>query len=216
MDIIDSIYVVNRKDHFIYLIPHLTEHSKITVSKDNEIINDSLLAKTINFEAFVFMNNDSLGLKFDSLTAKTGALFNVDTFLVNRSFKGMKPYNEENDSLIEKVYSDNNTRLVEKYIPKILFENAFDSTYFFFTKEKIETTITFSELLELKKGMKVSKIIGVYNEIPIGKYPFMVPERKMIWELKNVHLSLKEEIDLLINEYHKIKYGQNKRGKSKA
>src|SRR5690606_7182998 len=78
MDIIDSIYVVNRKDHFVYLVPHLTEHFKITVSKENEIINDSLLTKTINFEAFIFMINDSLGLKFDSLSANAGTIHPVD------------------------------------------------------------------------------------------------------------------------------------------
>src|SRR5690606_4364690 len=165
-----------------------------------------LLAKTLNFEAFIFMTNDSLGLKFDSLYSKTAVVFNVDSFLVNRTFKGMKPYNEENDSLVEKNYFENNTQLVEKYIPKILVENVFDSTYFFFTNEKIETTITFSELLEQKKGMKLYQIIGVYNEIPVGKYPFIVPKRKMVWELKNVNLPLKEKIDHLMNEYLKRKY----------
>ncbi len=209
IDVIDSIYVVNRKDHFIYLIPHETEHTKIIVNRDNEIIKDSFLGKTIHYEAFVFRDKDSFGLKFDSLSANAGTTFNVDSFLVNKAFKGMKSYNEENDSLIEMGSFENDKRFVEKYIPKILVENAFDSTYFFFTNEKIETTITFSELLEQKKGMKLYQIIGVYNEIPVGKFPYTIPKRKMIWELKNVNLPLKENIDLLMNEHYKMRTKEN-------
>ena len=199
MEIIDSVFIINKDGYFVFLIPHVTEHSKITINKDNEVVSDSLMLETTDFKVFIFHDRDSSGLKFDSLAAKIGIKFNVDSFLVNKTFKGMKSYNEENDSLIEKTNFDGNTSLVEKYVPKTLYENSFDSTYFFFTKEKIETSISFSKLLEEKRKMKLYKLIGIYNEIPAGKYPFTIPRREMIWELKNINLPLVEKIDNLIN-----------------
>lgn len=201
MEVIDSVFVINRAGYFVYLIPHVTEHSKITVNKDNEVISNSLLSETTSFIIYIFQDKDSLGLKFDSLSAKTGTKFNVDSFLINKTFKGMKSYNEENDSLVSKTYFDSNTRVLETYVPKTLYENSFDSAYFFFTKEKIETNISFSKLLEEKRKMKLYKLIGVYNAIPVGKYPFAIPKREMIWELKNINLPFDEKIDNLIRKY---------------
>lgn len=142
-------------------------------------------------------------MKFDSLSAEVETKFNVDSFLVNKTFEGMKSYNEENDSLVEKKYFEGNTRLVEKYVPKTLYENSFDSTYFFFTTQKIETNILFSKILEEKRKMKLCKLIGIYNEIPVGGYPFIVPKREMTWELKNTNLPFHGEIDSLISKYNK-------------
>lgn len=203
IEIIDSVFSIKKGDHYVYLIPHVTEHSKISFSMDNEKISDSLMSETIDFKVFIFKVKDSLGLKFDSLTASVETKFNVDSFLVNKTFKGMKSYNEENDSLVQKSYFDNNTQIIEKYVPKKMYENSFDTTYFFFTKGKIETTISFSKLLEEKRKMKLYKLIGVYNEIPVGKYPFAVPKREMIWELKTMNLPLDEKIDNLISKYSK-------------
>lgn len=183
-----------------YLIPHITEYSHKTLNKDI-LVSDSVISESVNLQAFIFHNNASFGLKFDS-AATTGSKFNVDSFLVNRTFKGMKSYSE-NDSLIERTSFDGNGKVIEKYTPRILYENSFDSTYFFFTKERIETDISFSKLLEEKRGLKVYKLIGTYNEIPVGKYPFVVPKRRMTWEIKNTKLPFRGKIDTLINQYKK-------------
>lgn len=54
MEIIDSIFVIKRKDYLIYLIPQVTEHYKKTVNQENEIIGDSLLSETTNFQFLFF------------------------------------------------------------------------------------------------------------------------------------------------------------------
>jgi hypothetical protein len=113
----------------------------------------------------------------------------------------MESFNEEGYNFVEKSDLDNNGGWVEKYVPKVKIENAFDSTYFFFTKEKMETDISFSKILDEKRKGKLFKLIGVYNEIPAGKQPFVVPRRTMMWELKNVTLPFKEEIDSLLERY---------------
>ena len=181
----DSVFIFKDGDYFIYLVNNMkleTEEEKI----DDSTIRINILSETAIFNYFIFKQNDSLGLKFDSASSKKGVSFNVDSLLKAKAFKGMNSYNDTDYSFVSKSVVGKRGEIVEKYVPSKKVENSFDSAYFYLTPDIFDTDISFSKLLEERRKMKIYKLELIWNEIPTGEKQAIIPRRVMKWELEKV------------------------------
>jgi|GEM_PF-6442950 len=206
-DIIDTLVVIKRGNYFVCLSRILKENILMNINKEGDLLSQKTLSVYPIWGARIFKEGDPVGMKYDSLQAEAGKFFHVDSFRTGNMCKGMEIYsNGDSLLLVEFTSKKNNIELMEKYVPKYVVENAFDSLYCYYTSENIETDISFSHKLEHARQLRLSKVVVIYNAIPAGKYSFAIPKRKMEWEIKNTTVPYKQEIDALLKRYKAVSF----------
>jgi hypothetical protein len=115
-------------------------------------------------------------------------------------------YNKKNDTLIESKTNEEGNELVEKYIPRIKYDETYpDSTFLYFRNDKVKyNDFSFSPYLDSLKNRKIFKIIFTYNPIPKGVYSFDVPGRNIIFEMRQIQLTNEKEVIKFFDKVKKI------------
>lgn len=92
--------------------------------------------------------------------------------------------------------------MVEKYIPKIKYDESYsDTTFLYYSFQLNGIDFTFSKELDSLKGMKLFKIRAVFNPIPKGKYSFKVPSREYLFEIDRYDINNRQEILSLFEKF---------------
>jgi hypothetical protein len=177
VNIKDSFKIIYYNDFIVYEIPITQSLSKVTF-KEN-VQHEELLSTKIENKYFVYKPGQKSGFKFDSLTAVASAKFSVDSLLQNKSFQSTNFFNSSNDSLLETISRDN--FLIEKYIPKVKFDNSYgDTSIYYFDSKLGNIDFSFSKLLDHTKQMKLFKIEYLYNE----SLDLKIPARKLMFKIE--------------------------------
>ena len=189
----DSFKVSYYQDLILYHVPYTNEVSKLFVK--NDTIEEEIMSSDIRYKYFIYKTNSTMGYRYDSLNARGNRLFSVDSFLTAKAFAKFKFYNKENDTLIETVIDQKTNVQLEKYIPRIKYDETYpDSSYRYFSDLFKNVKYSFSENLDSIKNKKLFKVIFIHNPIPKGKYLFDVPRRNLIFEMKGTLLINSTEI----------------------
>jgi len=198
----DSFIVSYYQDLILYQVPYTYEITKPNVK--NDTIEEDIISSEIKYKYFIYKANSPTGYKYDSLNSLSNRLFSVDSFLAAKAFAKSKFYDKENDTLIEATTDQKTKVFAEKYIPQIKYDETYpDSSYMYFSDHKLKNIeFTFSKYLDSVKNKKLFKVIFIHNPIPKGKYPFDVPRRNLIFEMKETQLINSTEI---INFFERIR-----------
>lgn len=203
IDVKDSVFVYKKQDIFVYNIYHIEQKLAMQIDEVKAEITSKVLSKIAVPTYFIFREGGLLGLKYDSLSQMDAVLFNVDSLLLRKSFKGMNSYNPTNYKFVSKSIKKETGVTLEKYVPYKMVDNSFDSAYFYLTAEKFDTEISFSKLLEEERKMKLYKLELIWNEVPANDKPYTIPRRVMKWEIANVPFNNISIIDTLIERFKK-------------
>lgn len=204
INIQDSFKVSYYQNFILYQFPRIYEVSIPIIKGDS--IYEKVISSRIGYDCFIYKNNDSVGHRLDSLDADNSRLFSVDSFLVKKANAKFAFYNKTNDSLIESKTNEEGNELVEKYIPRIKYDETYpDSTSLYFRNDKVKyPDFSFSRYLDSLKKKKLFKIIFTYNPIPKGVYSFDVPRRNIIFEMKQIQLTNEKELIKFFDRVKKI------------
>lgn len=180
-----------------------TYESNDTVYAEQELINDSTDERT-KYRFFIYRQGDSQGLMYDALNTLQGQLFDVDSLLKVKALKGGAFY-DDNDSLVETVNNPEGYEKLKKYVPKIKYNESYaDSNYFYFSDKLNDIKYSFSPLLDSVEGLKLSKIVSIYKRIPKGGlYKVDIPQRQMLFEIKEIEIDDPEGIIALFERFKK-------------
>jgi hypothetical protein len=203
LDLIDTLNIFYNGDIIIYAVPHSRETSNLTFDKKGNQNNEKLLKRETLYTYFIYKKNDSLGFKYDSISDSRKKEFAVDSFLNLKAFRNAVFYSK-NDSLIETISKAGSNILIEKYIPKIKYDESYnDTTYFYFTDKLTNIDYSFSRELDSIKNLKLVKVRFIFNPVPKGLYPFGIPRRELLFEIKEVSLNNPDEILNLFTKFKK-------------
>jgi hypothetical protein len=203
INLIDSFFIFYYEDMILYRIPEIVEFSKFTSDSNDNIKNQKFIRTETRYSYCIFKKGEATGLLYDSLTSTNYLQFSTDSLLEEKTiFKqgiSMESYNiSESDT-----YNDNSI-LLEKYIPKIKKDETFpDSSYLYFNKELNKINFSFSGKLDSLKGMRLYKFKIIYNPIPKGIYAFNVPRRELVFEFNEEPVSNPKQIVDFFESYKK-------------
>jgi len=199
----DSFKVSYYQDLILYHVPYTYEVTKLFVK--NDTIEEQIISSEIRYKYFIYKGNHPVGYKYDSLSALNNQAFSIDSFLTAEAFGKSKFFDKANDSLIESTTDQKTKVLTEKYIPRIMYDETYpDSSYMYFSDHLLKNIeFSFSRYLDSVKNKKLFKVIFIHNPIPKGKYPFDVPRRNLIFEMKETQLINSTEI---IDFFERVKH----------
>ncbi len=183
-----------------------------TVLKDKALKNDSILVSAESIQsqlvickAYIYEVNKLFGLKYDSLNATLPALFNVDSVLVNRAYKGISIVGQE-DSIVYSVFDKQSNMLIEKYVNKQPQDFTYqDSTILYYNTDLNKVPFSFSPKIDKEKEAKLFKIEAIFNEVSVlheGKN-YNIPRRLFVFDFKQVETQDKNEMVQLFERYKK-------------
>jgi len=193
----DSFKVLYYQDMVLYQVPQIYEVTQAVVR--NDTIEEKIISSEIRYKYFVYNATSPFGYKYDSLSAQTHDLFSIDSFLSSKAYAKFNFYDKANDTLVETIIDQKTKIVTEKYLPRIKYDETYaDSSYRFFTDHQLNVDFSFSKYLDSIKNKKLFKVVFVYNSIPKGKYPFDVPRRSFVFEMKKTQfINAKEIINFL-------------------
>lgn len=200
----DSFHVTYYQNFILYMVPKVYTFSTVTIKGDT--IHEKLVSSRIAYNYFVYKNSDNFGYRFDSLEAESSQVFSVDSFLEKEAYSKFTFYNKTNDTLVASKTNRKGNELIEKYIPRIKYDETYpDSTFLYFRNEKMKYNyFSFSHYLDSLKNRKLFKIVITFNPIPKGIYSFDVPRRNMIFELKQIRATDEEKLIKFFNRVKNI------------
>ena len=164
------------QDKIMYEVPGINNYSQVTLNKQGDVIEDTLLRSETKYYYVVYKKGEKTGLKYDSLNAGIGKRFAVDSFLAGNTITNFEPFfnhTQESDSLIQQIWSNDSTSLVEKYIPRHKQgESDSDSTILDFSKELLVFDFSFSRRMDSIWHLKLSTIQYIFNPKPESNEPY--------------------------------------------
>jgi hypothetical protein len=180
----DSFSVLKHNEYLLYELPY-------TRSVENET---ELLSVTVKFNYLLHKKGERYGFFFDSLSSNKPRKTLVDSILSSKIFYSFEFYNNKNDSLVETCKIENES-VVEKYIPKIKYDQSYpDTTYFYYTDKQLNIDYSFSSELENAKKKKIFKVEMFYKSQSYEGFNFKAPERIFSFNLKEVIINNESEI----------------------
>lgn len=183
----DSLCIFYERDLSLY---------KFVLIEDN-FINNVFTKQVIKYQYFGFKKNEDDGIFYDSLNVKQFRHFSVDSILKTRAFKNMNLYDSKNDVLVKKQQQSNG-QIIEKYICKERKGFSYPDTTFIYYSDKLkDIEYSLSKELDSLKGVKVQKIIALYNAQQYAGMPVKFPERRLSFEMKEVPITNLEEMKSL-------------------
>lgn len=196
----DSLVMLRERITYLGLGKRETYERNDTGFNIQELVRDSTneISRVL---FFIYKPRDTSGLKYDSLGAKTGVSFNVDSLIKDKIVRNDVFY-IPNDSLVETVNHVEGYSMLKKYVPKIKYDDSYaDSSYLYFSDKLRDIKHSFSPLLDSIEKMKLCKVIFVYNSIPKGKYDKDMPRRQMLFEIKKIDIDEPEKIIALFEQF---------------
>ena len=169
---------------------------KFSVVEDN-FVNNIFTKQVIKYQYFGVQKNEENGIFYDSLNVKQSRNFSVDSVLTTRAFKKMKLYDGKNRILVERLKQDDG-QIIEKYVCKEKRDYSYPDTTFVYYSDKLkDIEYSFSRELDSLKGMKVQKMVMLYNAQQYAGMPVKFPERRLSFEMNEVPITNLEEIKSL-------------------
>ena len=191
--LVDSFYVYNYENYVLYRIPETYVYTNTTTDTNGNVINRKILRSEIKSHYWAFKAGDSTGLRFDSLGSNVGTKFNIDSLIDEKtSFK--QGISMESYRLFDKITDSADHFFMEKYVPKVKDKTTPDSSFLYFRDDWDDVNFSFAKDLDLQKKSKLYKFRIVFNPIPKGEYPFDVPRRELIFEIRKPELKNSEQI----------------------
>jgi hypothetical protein len=180
----DSFSVINHNEYFLYELPYIR-------SVENET---ELLSVTVKFNYLLHKKGARYGFFFDSLSSNKPRKMLVDSILSSKIFYNFQFYDNKNDSLVETCKIENES-VVEKYVPKIKYDQSYpDTSYFYYTDKQLNIDYSFSSELENIKKKKIFKAEMLYKSQWYEGFNFKAPERKFSFALKETTVTNEEDI----------------------
>src|SRR5258705_3494057 len=124
-----GIYYVH--DLILYEVPYMAELTHVITDSDGNMIDEKLIKSEKKYRYFIFKKDHRFGLKYDSLDAKNGTSFTVDSFLNRKAFKEARFYQGGNDSLVKTAWNNDRSILTEHHINKTKFDESYCDTLIF-------------------------------------------------------------------------------------
>ena len=182
----DSLCIFHENDLILYRFPLIKRYE----------VNNVLIREVVKYQYFGFGKNDVNGMFYDSLDVKQFHRFSVDSILTKRAFKKMNLY--DNSKVLVKKQQQSANQIVEKYICTVKKDFTYsDTTFVYYTDKLKEVPYSLSRELDSLSGMKVQKIILLYNAQQYAGKPVKFPERRLSFEMKEVPITNLEEIKSL-------------------
>ncbi|MFD0940399.1 hypothetical protein [Pedobacter boryungensis] len=202
----DSCYLYYLDSLVLIRVPYAhTEYSygKINDTKTNRDTT-SVIKKETKFKNYIFKKDNPFGLQFETITSISFQRFNVDSLLKAKTFKGVRFYNEVNDTLVESIKISDEI-LLEKYIPKTKIDESYsDSTYLYLNSDLNGINYTLSKQIDSLKKKKLYQVKYIYNEIPNGISGHVtLPKREFIFSFTEMRVENQIEIINFFNRFKK-------------
>ena len=200
----DTLTIYYFQNLVLYKIPYTNEVSNVTTDKNGDVIDEKLMESETKYKYFIYEKDSSFGFKYDSINAKNNRRFSIDSFLTQKAFKGASFYQRGNDTMIASSWNEDKSVLIEKYIPKIKFDQSYnDTSYLYFTSSLKKVDYSFSKELDSSKNMKLFKVRFINNPLPRGVYSFDVPRREMMFEIRETPVTDSNEIIRFFERFKK-------------
>jgi len=202
----DTFTIVQKNKLYMYIISTPYENSYITYDKNDSIISEKV-ETGVAYNYYLFKEKQALGIKYDSINAKDGIKFLVDSLINAKIFFKSGINLDSNYQLNRKVrltkFSD-----AEIYQGKNKKdENAPDSIYLFFSSNFDKVPYRFSEKLDSTHQKKLFKIQIIYNPLKSKKYSFPIPRRELLFEMKKTPIPHQKSINNLFRRFEETQPG---------
>lgn len=153
---------------------------------------------------FVFEQHAKAGLTFTSLTGNNGTKQVADSFLTNRTYRGIELYNSRSDSLITGTPRGNGV-FVQQYVPKVKHDITYpDTSYFYFDNTMQDVKYPLSRILDSTYKSKVYKIHILYNRQKLEGSMVEIPQRSYLFELRRAKTDDMQAITALIEKFESL------------
>jgi hypothetical protein len=201
INITDSFKIFYYKDMVLYQLFPKKQIINTTVDKAGKVIDQKIIRSEIDFSNFIYKQNDSVGLYYDSINSPPQKL-PIDSFITSKKFINFNFYDKKNDSLIESI---NNETLVEKYIPKIKFDQSYgDTTILYYSKRFKDIAYSLSKDLDSLKKSKLFKVQIKYNSQYYKGYNFKFPQREFLFEIQESNKVNSIDIIRFFEQFEKV------------
>lgn len=188
-------------DWILYQIPI----KEMVTKEDANGLTQMELTDSINhYRYLVFQKSSRNGIMYDQDLSPNGESVLVDSILKEIGSVSEDFFENPNDKLVETIESPDKSAIIEKYVPQTKPSDKYsDSTHFYFVKNFIDVDFTFSRKLEMSKGLKLIKVIKVYNAIPQNdKYKIAIPKRYLQFEIEPLIIT---NADYILEYFNKAK-----------
>jgi hypothetical protein len=154
-----------------------------------------------NYSYFLYKEKAKYGYKFKSLNDSGFLKLSVDSFLLEKAFnafEGYKFYNKTNDSMVNSFENINGV-VMHTYVPKKMYDDSYsDTTFLYFTHNLKNSKYTFSKYLDDSMKLKLFKIRLLYKKKYSDTYKITLPQRELLFEMKEDSVINKAEITRFI------------------
>jgi hypothetical protein len=176
---LDSFYIFKTDKYVIYKTPYLYTNNNIQVDKAGNVIRQTA-EPSIKFSYFVYDTSAKRGVKFDSLTARTGHVLSIDSFETNFGIKTFALPDDflVNNRLIVTHRSDEIQSVYATIDTSDIFNN--DSMYLYFSTRFNNAPVSFSNAADKFFNTRLYKICYVYNNKFDKKRSITLPHR-ILW-----------------------------------
>ena len=159
-----------------------------------EVVDDNFLNPVIReYKYFIYNDNDSMGLLFDSAIAVTGVRKRIDSFFARKFYGEIAPVNKFNVKINSFTEETGNT--VDVYVLNNKPDRTYpDTTKLYYNARFNHLFYSFSKELDSVKGMKLFKFRFIYNADDPKKFNDPWPAKEFFWEIQEDTLLNKKEI----------------------
>jgi hypothetical protein len=200
----DTLLIFYYKDLVLYKIPFFHNYSRTTIDKEGEVVREELIHSELKFQYLIHKQGDSIGLRYDSIDAKSGQIFSVDSFLTTKLVTNIGSFinnNKGKDSLVYTQYDKKRFLLTEKYVPKVKIDASYyDSAILCYSKIN-NSEFSFSRELDSLKEMKLYRIRFLYNENNRSNDPYLRLPKEFLVEQTDVPVESPKELLLFFEKY---------------
>ncbi len=182
----DSFSIYYYEDKILYACPLTYTEAKTFTDNNDSLIREEIIKTEIRWQYFVYTKGNLSGLRYDSLTVKSGITFPVDSFLAKTIFfKEKMFFDKSDDSLVQKVTEQDNT-VIEKYISKTKPDETYcDTTFLYFNNGFEGIDFHLSKYLDSVKNLKLFKVRLFYNPKNLkSNNPVERQSKELLFEIK--------------------------------
>lgn len=189
----DSIFVFFYKDYVAYKLPHDYTTTYIDLDKKGDEVQRKVDVKA-GYDYFGYRNNDSVGIRYDSLKVTTGKHLPVDSFIINY---GVATFSLPNDYqeryTLSKTSGIADTTVQHYAIKEAKPETSCDSIYLYFSNGNDDIPFSLSKGSDLLDQKKLNKIRYLFNSRYDSRKSAMSPKREISVQMQKISIKGKHE-----------------------
>ena len=201
----DTFTIVQKNQINMYIISKPFENSYTTYNKNDSIISEKL-ETGINYNYYLFKEKQAVGIRYDSVNAKKGVKFLVDSFINSKTFFKSDINLDSDYQLNKKIQLTKFSDAEIYYTENKKDENFPDSMYLFFSSSFNKAPYKFSKKLDSTHQKKLFKIQIIYNPLRSDKYSFLLPRRELLFEIQKISISDHDPINKLFARFKELSF----------